>query len=117
MYIRKLLLIFAGLFVCMTLGGIIMAYLAGMPIKYEEQLAEGFYYSAIGFAVYHIFTRNKQIREAKAKKEQEEAARAETGDNGDDGADAFEEESAEDSESPGEADENSEKNSQEKIPV
>jgi Gpi18-like mannosyltransferase len=66
-------LVFVGLFVLMTLGGIIMAYLNNMPINYEEQLAEGFYYAAIGFAVYHIFTRNKQIREAKAR-EQEDAA-------------------------------------------
>lgn len=74
-YTTKLILVFIGLFVLMTAGGIIMAYLNNMPIVLEEQLAEGFYYGAIGFAVYHLFTRNKQ---AKAKKEPEAAPAEET---------------------------------------
>ncbi len=72
MRMRKMALLFAALFVLLFLTGIIMAYFAGVPIKLEEQLAESFYYAAIGFAVYHIFTRNKKIREEKAR-EQEEA--------------------------------------------
>lgn len=77
MRFQKLALIFVGLFVLMTLGGIVLAYLNNMPIKYEEQLAEGFYYAAIGFAVYHLFTRNKQVREKQARGQ--EAAGADDG--------------------------------------
>lgn len=76
MNIKKLVLVFIGLFIFFSIGGVIMAYLANQPIEFEKQMAENFYYAAIGFAVYHIFTRNKQIREDIAKKEADAKAAA-----------------------------------------
>jgi len=74
--IKKLLLVFVGLFVLFSVGGIVMALIAGHPIDFEKQMAENFYYAAIAFAVYHIFTRKKLIQEAREKKEAADRAAA-----------------------------------------
>ena len=89
MSIKKLFLIFTGLFVLFYVGGIVTALIAGHPIDFEKQVAENFYYAAIGFAVYHIFTRNKQIREDREKKDAaDRAAAEEQAENADEPSDA-----------------------------
>lgn len=63
--VQKLIVVFAALFVACIVFGVVMAHANNQPIEWEQQLAEGFYYAAIGFALYHLVTRNKQIREQK----------------------------------------------------
>ncbi len=65
---RKLAAIFVALLVCAVLYEAVLAHLNGQPLEWEKHLAQGFYYAAIGFAVYHMFTRGKQRKEAEAAK-------------------------------------------------
>lgn len=71
---QKTLLIFLALFVTLTAGTIILDLLYGRTVEFEKHLAEGFYYAAIGMAVYHIMTRTKERREEEARKREQQAA-------------------------------------------
>ncbi len=71
---RKLVAVFVALLVCFVVYEFVLAHLNNQPLEWERHVAQGFYYAAIGFAVYHMFTRSKARKDAEAKKAAEETA-------------------------------------------
>lgn len=73
---QKMAVIFLALFVCLALYEVVLAQLGSEPLEWEKHIAQGFYYAAIAFAVYHLFTRNKQQKAAAKKAATEEGESA-----------------------------------------